>query len=138
MSPLPIGKALHAKLSGSTNVTSTLAGSSSIYPHRLPQGEPLPAISYSMISAPKVSAMGTDHDSRPRFQVSCWAKSHAAAVTAAEAVKGDLQRMGTETVTVGSTSVTIKEGMVVSELDTFDDETESEGRIVDFRFTHGE
>lgn len=129
-----IGKAVHERLSSHAGVSGEVGNA--IYPHRLPQGVRR-GIVYSLVSAPKESVMGRDTDSHPRIEIISWAETHADAVAAAEEAKNALQRFN-GTVTAGGTDYEIKATFVEAELDRFDDDTELEGRQVDFRMTHGE
>jgi len=129
-----IGEAIHERLASHAGVSAKVG--SRVFPKRPPQAPSSPFVVYELVSAPRESAMGRDTDSRPVFQITAWASSHAEAVATATEVKNALSRFH-GTVTVDGSDFEIKSGFVQAEIDRFDDDVELEGRQVDIEITHG-
>lgn len=86
---------LYSRLSGYAGLTGLV--STRIHPVRLPQNCTMPAVTYQIVSGPRVSNFGDDTgDVRYRVQVDCWASAvtgeSASADAVADQVKAALQR----------------------------------------------
>jgi hypothetical protein len=81
-----ITEALYEKLSTTAGLTSLV--STRIYPDLMPQSPTLPAVTYQMISNVREERhRGQTGDSRPRFQLTCWAATALAAAAVAAQVR---------------------------------------------------
>ncbi len=58
-----------------------------IYPVKLPQNPTYPAITYFQVSGSPIYTKQGRHGTRPRVQISCWAKSYTQVKQLAEKVK---------------------------------------------------
>lgn len=106
------------------------------YPVKLPQGPTYPACTYHIVSSPVVSAMGVDTGiARPRFSVTCWARTFKEARDLATQVRKCFQRY--HTVWAGpNNSVEILEIWKLTHMDLYDDAAKVFYRVVDFRVDH--
>lgn len=109
---------------------------SRFHPVKLPQAPTYPACSYSIVSSPVVSAMGSDTGiARPRFSVSCWAKTFKEVRDLGSQVRKCFQRY--HTVWAGpNNSVEILEIFKLTHIDLYDDAAEVFHRVVDFEVPH--
>lgn len=128
-----IEEALTARLGAVAAVTALVGGR--IYPVRAPEGAATPFLVYQRISAlPRISAFGVDAGiAQPRFQVTAWAATYAAAKGAATAVRQALQRYRGTVL-----GVEILDVFVELDEDLRDDEAKLYGALTDFRVDHRE
>lgn len=119
------------RIRNTDGVTSLIGTSSScrFYAVKLPQEPTYPACTYSVVSAPAVSAMVSDTGiRRARFSVSCWASTYEVAVDLCTQVRKALQRYaGT------FQSVEILQIWVITHLDLYSDEAQVFQRVIDFQ-----
>lgn len=127
-----IEEALPARLAAVGAVTALVG--TRVYPLRAPQNAVRPFVVYQRISAPRVSAFGSDTGiARPRFQVTAWADTYAGAKAVATAVRQALQRYrGT------ILGVEILDCYVDTDQDLVDDEVKLFGHATDFFIPHRE
>lgn len=86
-----IEQAIYTRLGAFAGLTALV--STRIYPALLPQDPVYPAVTYTTISAERVSAMGADPGvARRRMQVSAWGATFTSASDVAEQVRAALQR----------------------------------------------
>ena len=119
------------------NYLSTYAGlialtSTRIYPNVLPQSPTYPAVTFEMISGPRVHAMGSDPGlTFPRYEFTCWGSTKASARAVALQIIDALQD---KTGTIGGTGgVTIQRIFLEDESDGESDPILSRyARIVEF------
>lgn len=79
---------IFGRLKNRTGVSAILHHSTHIYPDVIPQGAPLPAITYSQISDGPHHAFGRDANiASPRFDVSIWSTSFTQVRALAKQVK---------------------------------------------------
>jgi len=102
-----------------TTLTSVAAFSSNrVYQDQLPQNVTYPAISYLLVSAPRIPLMGTDAVNIPaRFQFDCWATNPSSANALANAVIGAIERYGSSTGTVTIETIFIEDVQTIPERD---------------------
>lgn len=69
------------------STVGTLAGDR-IYPHKLPQGPTLPAITYARVSGAREKVLkGLSQLARPTFQFDLWAKKYTEMKSLADAIR---------------------------------------------------
>jgi hypothetical protein len=72
-------------------LVSVLTGAGlTVYPLSVPTGGSYPNVVYQTISNRQIRSHAGVEMERPRMQISCWAKTYAACVTTAQAVKNAL------------------------------------------------
>lgn len=105
-----------------------------VYPMRLPQDEPLPAVVYQSISrAREESHSGPSGLYHPRIQLNCWDDSYTGAKKLAKRI---IQALDGYKGTVGS--IKIGKIKVANVLDDQEEETDMFRQIVDIIVWHGE
>ena len=119
---------------------SALIGAS-IYPQRLPQGAtglPLPAVTYTKITGPRVHAMVADTTlASPTFQVSCWSSTYKTLIDVAEQVRKALQDF--TGVMGGAGGVSVDRAFIENEVDLdFEPDAQVYQRALDFVIWHHE
>ena len=81
-----IGKAIYARLAADTNITGICG--TRIRPGVLGEEEPLPAITYNVISGERLHhTAGESGYVRPRVQIDCWATNYNTARSLADKVR---------------------------------------------------
>lgn len=116
---------INARLKAVSGVTSIVG--ERIYPHHLPQGATLPALSHMQLGFEPVHAMSADPNIQSlRLQVSCWASQYSQAKTLAKAVRDALSRHRAT-----AESDEFLDVLVDNEIDDFDPETEVYQVVVD-------
>lgn len=121
---MTISTLVKAALAGDSSVTALVG--TRVYPLILPQTPTYPAITYQ-----RISSTGTNGNTAlraSRYQVNCWATTHAGAQALAGAVKTLFEEYT-------STTSGIKMSLVVNELDDYDDDTDAYRIIVDIMLT---
>lgn len=103
-------------------IASKLQSLGAVYPLAMPVGATLPGMCYQFISEIPMRHHGGADMVRRRLQVSCWAKTYAAAVTLGDSVRAalDLNQTNIELITAENIS------------DFKDPEAELYRRIVEF------
>jgi hypothetical protein len=125
-----IEEAVYTALTASGTLTALV--STRIYPFMLPQEIVLPAIIFYRISGMRTPAMGTDLTlMESRIQVTIWADSLLATRTISDAVRGVMERWRA---THGS--VVIKDSLLDSESDGYNDDIEGYECIHEYRIFH--
>lgn len=71
-------------------IATKLAAVGAVYPLSMPAGATLPGMCYQFISETPMRYHGGENLVRRRLQVSCWAKTYAAAITLADSVRAAL------------------------------------------------
>lgn len=103
-------------------IASKLAAVGAAYPLAMPPGATLPGMCYQFISESVMRHHGGQDLVRRRLQVSCWAKTYAAAVTLADSVRSALN--------LNQTNIELITAETIS--DFKDAEAELYRRIVEF------
>ena len=81
-------------LRASTSVTA-YTSTQRIYQEFLPQNATIPAVSYFLVSAPRIPLMGSDAvNIQARYQFDCWAATPSSANGLTNAVLGAIERYG--------------------------------------------
>lgn len=103
-------------------IVSKLSSIGAVYPLSMPKGATLPGMCYQFISEIPMRHHGGADMVRRRLQVSCWAKTYAAAITLGDSVRAalDLNQTNIELITAENIS------------DYKDPEAELYRRIVEF------
>lgn len=110
-----IESSLYAYLSGETTITDI---TSRIYPHLMPQGAALPAVTYRVISRPhEHHTEGSAGAARARIQIDSWANTLLAATTLAEAIRLKLQGFSGDMEGTHIGSVTLDNEAIMTELE---------------------
>lgn len=118
---------------GRTHAGLTALIGTRLYPGVLPQKCTYPAVNYSRVTAPRVSAMGADTGLvRARFQFDIWAETYAAARAVATQVIAAYKRWNT------TTGVTIQDIYLVGDVDLYEDETRIHHPALDFEVIYQE
>lgn len=108
-----------------------------IYPALIPQGgdktkdgHAAAAIAFNLIDAERPQAFGKDTGlCRSRYQFSCWADDMDTARNVAEGLRKTLQRYRDYT---GANGVPIQDCFLLTQNETFDEDVESHGVLVDY------
>lgn len=102
-----------------TSSTSVSAYSSNrVYQDQLPQNVTYPAISYFLVSAPRIPLMGSDAvNIQARFQIDCWAASPSSANAFTNAVIGAIERYGSSSGTMAIETIFIDDVQTIPERD---------------------
>lgn len=125
-------QALYSILSDDTAVKALVAAR--IYPSIIPPDAALPAIAYQRVSAMRVKSHGGPSSlARPRFQITCLARSYGSARAVADATRGALDGIKK---TVGN--VWVQAAFVQNEFDTFTVEDDLYTVRQDFYVWHAE
>lgn len=125
-------EAIPARLAAVGGVTALVGNR--VYPLRAPQNAQRPFVVFQRISAPRVSAFGSDSGiARPRFQVTSWGETYASAKAVATAVRQALQRYRGTVL-----GVEILDCFVDTDQDLVDDEVKLFGVATDFFIPHRE
>ena len=104
-------------LISSTSV-SAYCSTQRVYQDQLPQNVTYPAISYFLVSAPRIPLMGNDAVNIPaRFQFDCWAASPSSANGLTNAVIGAIERYGSTTGTMVIETIFIEDVQTIPEQD---------------------
>lgn len=125
-----IEEAVYTRLSGYAGLSALV--STRIYPAgEVPQGAVKPYVTYQLISSPRNSVMSRDTVTRPRFQITAWADDYLDAKNVKEQVRLALQRFS------GTVSgMVIQAVFIISEYDTFDEESRVNGIVQDFEINY--
>ncbi len=89
---MTIEGAILARLKAVTAITDIVGSGANarIYPEHLPQKPTLEAITFKLVSAPRIHASGADPGIvRSRWQIDAWAKTYRAARDLGDAIRGD-------------------------------------------------
>ena len=114
---------------GSTTLTGLVG--TRVYRTKLPQNPTLPALTYWKVSGNRLhDLVGPTGESDPRIQVSCWAKTSAAAEDVAEAVRGVMDGW--------SSTGGVQMSELVNETDLYDNEVDIYQIALDFVLMHEE
>jgi hypothetical protein len=125
-----IEEAVYTALTASGTLTALV--STRIYPFMLPQEIVLPAIVFFRVSGLRTPVMGVDLGlMESRIQVIIWADSLLATRTISDAVRGVMERWRA---THGS--VVIKDSLLDSESDGYNDDIEGYECIHEYRIFH--
>lgn len=89
-----------------------------VYPVRLPQDPPLPAVTYTRIATPMIRTIRGGKVFNPVFQFDCWAASYAGAKGLAASVRDALD--GFSGLMGGANGVQVQAVYVTSEMDDFE------------------
>ena len=119
---MTISSLLYGALSSDSGITTLV--STRIYPLKLPQDTPYPAVSYQRIS--NTGEQGSTALKETRYQLNAWADTYASAQTLATAIKTALEEHKDTDQTPG-----IKMARVVNELDDYDPDEEVYRIILD-------
>ena len=103
-----------------------------VYPLKMPQKVPLPALTYQKVSGPRLQTQQGPSLANPRIQFSCWGAGYGDAKKTADAVRKALRYF------TGGDDFTSTRGLQENEVDVFDDDTGFFGVHIDFVFLHGE
>lgn len=98
-----------------TNAGTSALVSTRVYPLQLPQPPTLPALSYSRVSSSGQN--GTSNRKESRWQIDCWASTHAGVTALAAAVKTAMEEWHDISETPG-----VAWARVVNELEDFEDQ----------------
>lgn len=133
---MSIRSQIYSRLSGYAGLTALV--STRIYPALIPQGAAMPAVTFTLVSATRPSAFGSDPGRvRARFQVDCWsdqaAGSTSGADLVAEQVRAALQRWRTS-----SGSPEIFDSFIENSFETYEPETKIHRVSIDIIIWHGE
>lgn len=130
MATKDIEEAVYTALTASGTLTALV--STRIYPFMLPQEIVLPAIVFFRVSGLRTPVMGVDLGlMESRIQVIIWADSLLATRTISDAVRGVMERWRA---THGS--VVIKDSLLDSESDGYNDDIEGYECIHEYRIFH--
>lgn len=103
------------------------------YPGKLPQSPAYPAIVYQRIDTPRLHELaGPGGMAHPRFQFSCWATTHAAARTLADALRARLNTGPMALATIRGSC------RLDNEFDDWDDTVEKWRVVQDYIILHTE
>ena len=111
---------IEADLRGLLTTSTSVAALSSnrVYLDFMPQDVTYPAISFLLISAPRVPLMGTDAVNIPaRFQFDCWAETSTGANALTNAVIGAIERYGSSTGTMTIETIFVEDVQSLPEPD---------------------
>ena len=111
---------IEADLRGILTTSTSVAAYSSnrVYQDQLPQSPTYPAISFLLVSAPRIPLMGNDAVNIPaRFQFDCWAASPSSANGLMNAVIGAIERYGSSTGTMAIETIFIDDVLTIPERD---------------------
>jgi hypothetical protein len=111
---------IEADLRGILTTSTSVAAFSSnrVYQDQLPQNVTYPAISFFLVSAPRIPLMGTDAVNIPaRFQFDCWGASPSSANSLKNAVIASIERYKSSTGTMVIESIFIDEEQTIPERD---------------------
>jgi hypothetical protein len=111
--------------------------SNRIYPLKLPQGPTLPAIVYQKIDAPRLHGFSADIGVMTRIQTTSWALTYAGASAVQEQIRAATQNYMNQTMG-GSGGVEVKNIEFDEGPDSYEDDTERYGKIVDLLIWHTE
>lgn len=89
-----------------------------VYPVRLPQDPPLPAVTYTRIATPMIRTIRGGKVFNPVFQLDCWATTYAGAKGLAASVRDALD--GFSGLMGGANGVQVQAVYVTSEMDDFE------------------
>jgi hypothetical protein len=107
---------LYSLLTTSTSLAAL--SSNRVYQDQLPQNVTYPAISYFLVSAPRIPLMGNDAVNIPaRFQIDCWAATPTAANTLTNTVIGAIERYGSTSGSVVIETIFIDDVQAIPEHD---------------------
>lgn len=127
-----IEPALYSIVVGDAGVSSLIA--TRMYPMVMPQNATLPAVSYFEVVAPR------DHHGRGAsgfvsaiYQIDCWASTHVAARSLAEAV-----RLALDGYRGRAAGVEVGAVLLESERDLYEDESRTYRRSQQYRVNYGE
>lgn len=126
-------QALYNYLSTASGVVAVVG--TGVYPMRLPQDAPLPALVYHQVSGPRVRTFGGDQGGTPRFQVTGIGKTYLDAKSAANAARAALEGYAGTMGGVGG--VDVKAIQQVNQADAFEPQTQLYHSAVDFIITYG-
>jgi hypothetical protein len=127
-----IEEALMTYLLAQSGLTALV--SNRIYPLKLPQTPTLPAIVYQKIDAPRLPGFSADYGVTTRIQITSWALTYTGASAVQEQIRTATQNIMNQSMS----------GMVVKNIefdegpDSYEDETERYGKIVDLLIWHTE
>lgn len=85
---------LFARLDSVAGVTALIksGGVTRAYPVRVPQNAAMPAVTFTVISGPRISAFGADTgDVRYRVQIDCWSDKEPGEAKSADAVAAQVR-----------------------------------------------
>jgi hypothetical protein len=121
---------------GYSLVSSVAPSNGTVFPVKLPQNPTLPAITFFQVSGSRIRTMGGNNlNGRPRWQVSCWARSYLAAKALADQVVLALDGF---TGTLGGTGGVEVQGInLENEIDQDEPEVGFYQVILDFTIWHG-
>lgn len=125
-------------------VTAATAAVDRIYPLALPPNVTLPAIAYTRVSTPRIySLTGFSHLSMPRFQMTAWASTYAAAKALANEIRRALDNYSgwlgapfPAPFPIGW--IEVQNISSINELDAYEPRSKFYGISVDYRVAHGE
>lgn len=109
---MTIGTALRTHILADASIAALVA--SRVYPLRLPQFKPSPAVNLPAIVLQRISEIrfahlrGAEALARPRFQVDCWATTHDGATTLGALVRQRLNGYAGEWADTASPPTTVR------------------------------
>lgn len=128
-----IESGLFAFLSANTGIQAVVG--TRIYPLRVPEGATLPALAYHKVSGPSEHSKDGDMSlNHPRFQITCWAATYAAAKAGRTAVSAALNGFANGSVMGGS--VVVDQVIVENDMDLHDQTTLEFGASTDAIIWH--
>lgn len=127
-----IEEAIYAKLNGDVNISALV--STRIYPLKMPDKTPMPAITYFRVSGPRVEHFqGSSTLAHPLYQIDAWGKTLREVINLSSKIRNALQGYaGT------IASVRIQGILFENDTDLYEEDTETYHRAMDFRIWYDE
>ena len=127
-----IEEALIAYLLTQSGLTALI--SNRAYPLKLPQNPTLPAIVYQKIDAPRLQGFSADYGVMTRIQITSWALTYTGASAVQEQIRAAVQNCMNQTMS----GILVKNIEFDEGPDSYEDDTERYGKIVDLIIWHTE
>ena len=138
---MTIEGAILARLKAVTAITDIVGSGANarIYPRRLPQDPVLEAITFRLISAPRVHAFGSDPGLvESRWQVDAWAETYEQARDLGDAIRGNGVGNAFSRFKGTLDSTVVQDVLLDNEIPTFEDESGSYRNMQDYMIWYEE